>query len=89
MQLEWDPAKDAQNVARRGFSFAIVERLDWETSHTVEDIWADCDERRYITVGWIDATLYVIIWTPRGDNVRIISARKANARDRSLYAQET
>ncbi len=89
MSLEWDPAKDAQNVARHGVSFTIMERFDWETSHTLEDVETDCDERRYVTAGWIDATLYVIVWTPRGDNVRIISARKADAQDRRLYAKAT
>ena len=79
----------SQNVARRGFSFAIVERLDWETAHTFEDTRANYGERRYLTVGWIDARLYVIVWTPRGDVVRIISAREADARDRRLYAEET
>lgn len=88
MPLEWDPAKDAQNVARRGISFAIVERLEWETSVTIEDT-RDYGERRFITVGVIDAQLYVVVWTPRGEHMRIISVRKADARDRRIYEQET
>jgi uncharacterized DUF497 family protein len=89
MRLDWDPAKDAQNVARRGLSFALVERLDWDTAQTVEDTREAYGERRYITVGWIDARLHVLIWTPRGDTVRVISLRKADAHDRRIYAEAT
>jgi uncharacterized protein len=86
--LEWDPEKDAQNIVRRGFSFAIVERLDWESALTVEDTRADYGERRFISVGWIDNELFVVVWTPRGEAVRVISARKASARERKLYEEE-
>jgi hypothetical protein len=32
MQIEFDPAKDAANLARHGVSLAIAGRLDWENA---------------------------------------------------------
>ena len=89
MPFEWDPAKDAQNVARRGFSFAIVERLDWDTSVTFEDLRQDYGERRFVTFGLIDAELYVVVHTPRRTVDRVISMRTATKKEREWYATQT
>ncbi len=34
----------------------------------------------------VDARLVVLVWTPRGEVRRIISMRKANDREKTLYA---
>ena len=43
------------------------------------------EEDRFITVGWLDARLVVLVWTPRGEVRRIISMRKANDREKAIY----
>jgi uncharacterized protein len=86
--LEWDDAKNAKNIAARGISFAIVERLDWDTTVTARDDRLDYGEPRYITLGLIDAALYVIVHTPRGERTRIISVRRANRKERDWYATQ-
>ena len=53
---------------------------------TVEDDRRDYGEDRFITVGFLDGTMVVLVWTPRGEAYRIISMRKANERERALYA---
>jgi len=85
VSLEWDPAKEARNIARRGIPFAIVERLDWETALTNEDPGDDYGERRFFTLGMIDTALYAVVWTPRGDALRIISVRRATPKERRRY----
>ena len=40
-----------------------------------------------MTVGWLDSNVIVIVWTPRGEIRRIISMRKANDREKALYAK--
>jgi uncharacterized DUF497 family protein len=45
----------------------------------------DYEEDRFITVGWLEARLVVVVWTPRGEVRRIISMRKANDREKALY----
>jgi len=42
-------------------------------------------EDRYELIGRIDDRLYVLIYTPRNDGIRIISARKANLREVQRY----
>lgn len=52
---------------------------------TVEDDRRDYGEDRFITIGFLDGTMVVLVWTPRGGADRIISMRKANERERALY----
>ena len=52
---------------------------------TVEDDRRDYGEDRYITVGFLESSMVVFVWTPRNDAYRIISMRKANERERQLY----
>ena len=52
---------------------------------TVEDDRQDYGEDRFITIGFLDATMVVLVWTPRDGAHRIISMRKANERERTFY----
>ena len=51
----------------------------------VEDDRRDYGEDRYITIGFLDLAMVVLVWTPRNSAYRIISMRKANERERALY----
>jgi uncharacterized protein len=46
MNVTFDPAKNARNVAERGLSFERVAELDWETAISEEDSRSDYGERR-------------------------------------------
>ena len=52
---------------------------------TVADNRQDYGEDRFITIGFLDAAMVVLVWTPRDGAHRIISMRKANERERTLY----
>lgn len=52
---------------------------------TVEDDRRDYGEERFITIGFLDETMVVLVWTPRDGTHRIISMRKANERERAFY----
>ena len=52
---------------------------------TVEDDRRDYGEARFITIGFLDDAMVVLVWTPRNNGYRIISMRKANERERKLY----
>jgi len=54
---------------------------------TLQDQRQDYGEPRFITAGWLDARLVVLLWTPRGLARRIISMRKANEREIDKYKQ--
>lgn len=52
---------------------------------TVEDDRRDYGEARYITVGYLDGDMVVLVWTPRDEACRVISMRRANERERQFY----
>ena len=52
----------------------------------VEDDRRAYGENRFITIGFLDGMMVILVWTPRNGTHRIISMRKANERERSLYA---
>ena len=89
MDISFDPAKNARNIAERGLPFSLVEQLDWASALIVEDVRKDYGERRFRVLGFIDERLYAVVFTPRADKVHIISLRKANQREVCLYEQET
>ena len=45
----------------------------------------DYPEERYITVGLLAGRMVIVVWTPTPDGRRIISMRKANAREQTRY----
>ena len=52
---------------------------------TVEDDRQDYGESRFITIGFLDSRMVILVWTPRDDAYRIISMRKANEREQAIY----
>jgi uncharacterized DUF497 family protein len=84
-RYEWDPAKAASNHRRHGVYFAdAVGVLEDERAITIEDV--STSEERFKTLGTdLLGRLLVVIYTHRGDTIRLISARKANAPQRAIY----
>ena len=52
---------------------------------TDEDDRRNYGEDRFITIGFLDERMVILVWTPRNDACRIISMRKANEREKALY----
>jgi len=50
-----------------------------------EDVRNVYSESRFIAYGYIHARFAVVVYTMRGDNLRIISLRKANKREVNQY----
>lgn len=88
MNIEFDEAKSERNARERGLPFELAERFDFDTALIRPDIRRDYGESRYQAFGLIDNRLYFLAFSLRGDAVRIISLRKANAREVRFYEQE-
>lgn len=88
MELEWDEGKRLRNIKERGLDFADVERFDPASVRTSPDLRHDYGERRFNSIGYLDGRLCKFCWTPRNGKVRIISLRKANARECEAYEAE-
>ena len=86
--LTWDEIKAEANLAKHGVSFALARQFDWDTAVTIEDQRRDYGESRFSSTGYIGTRLYVLVFTPRGNDLRVISLRKANRRDVRDYDQQ-
>jgi uncharacterized protein len=90
IEFEWDEAKSEQCLRDRGFAFAFVVSAFVDPGRRVEiDQRWQYGELRYRLYGRIDGRVFVVVYTMRGRTIRIISARKANARERRRYDEGT
>ena len=88
MSYEWDPNKEKSNFKKHGVKFAdAVGVFEDENAITIED--DDAKEDRFITIGmdFLNRIL-VVVYTFRNIVIRIISARKATARERKIYEEQ-
>jgi len=88
MPVSYDPAKSERNEAERGLSFDLAEEFAWSSALIAEDTRKDYEERRYQALGFIGEHLHMLVFTPRGGAVHVISLRRANQRERTRYAAQ-
>lgn len=87
MRITFDAVKRERTLRERGLDFARARVVFDGLTMTLPDQRQDYGEPRFITAGWLDARLVVLVWTPRGLARRIISMRKANEREIDKYKQ--
>lgn len=85
MLIEFDFNKRDKTLAERGLDFADAKKVFAGHQFTAPDNRQDYNEPRFITFGKLNERMVVIVWTPRGENRRIISMRKANEREQEFY----
>ncbi len=88
MAITFDPAKNARNIAERGLSFERVADFDWETAVVIEDTRRDYGEPRLRVMARLDGRLHAAVVTPRGEDLRVISFRRANRREVRRYGKK-
>ncbi|MGB0905619.1 MAG: BrnT family toxin, partial [Mangrovicoccus sp.] len=72
INYDWDEEKRQRTLAERGVDFAEAAGFEWETALIVGDKRRDYGEPRFRALGLIKGRLYAMVFTPRGDMVRII-----------------
>jgi uncharacterized DUF497 family protein len=85
VEFEWDPDKSEATFRQRGFDFAYAARLFAGDRIETEDTRAEYGETRVKAVGQVGPDVLAVVYTVRGGAVRIISARLANRKERSLW----
>jgi uncharacterized DUF497 family protein len=83
--VDFDPLKREATLRERGLDMARAGDIFVTRHLTVRDDRKDYGEHRFITIGFLDGRMVVAVWTQRGALVRIISLRKANEREQTLY----
>ena len=85
MKYEWDDNKRIANLERHGVDFESIHDFEWEAAYF--EAQTRDGEFRFRTIGYIGRRLHVVIFTMRGETIRIISMWKAGRRDERKYAQ--
>lgn len=89
MKFEWDPQKAEKNLKKHAVSFhEAASVLGDALSLTYPDPNHSAREHRFITVGMSrSGGVLMVAHTDRGDNIRIISARKTTRKERKYYEE--
>jgi hypothetical protein len=86
MEVEWDPNKADTNLKKHGVRFSDAEAVLFDPNAlSFEDTTAQ-GEQRFVVIGmdhlW---RLLVVVYTDRGNRIRLISARPATRSERRDY----
>lgn len=88
MKYSWDPEKAKKNYLKHGVRFPDLEPVfEDERAIIIDECFSD--EERSIIIG-MDALarILVVVYTKRGEELRIISARKAGSQERKQYGEK-
>lgn len=89
MEFEWDPRKAAANLRNHGVSFdEAAEAFYDENAVEFFDNDHSVDEVRFQLVGLSNIRLLFVGYTVRGETIRIITARKASAKQVRYYNEQ-
>lgn len=85
MEFEWDEQKEELNIKKHHISFNIAKRVFNDINRIeIYDMQHSIEEDRYNTIGMVEDVLFVV-YTERKEKIRLISARLATEKERSLY----
>ena len=87
--FEWDERKAAENDAKHGVTFETA-RVAFTDPFAIDwlDRSEDYGEDRFAIVGMVEGRLIIVVYTLRGEKIRLISARRAEPFERRRYHEE-
>lgn len=87
MKIIWDPLKAAANIRKHKIHFSDAEPVFFDPMALTREYDAT-DEQRFVSVG-LDALnrILVVVYTYRGEDIRLISARRATSKERKHYEE--
>ena len=85
MLFEWDEQKRAANLAKHGVDFEAAKLIFDGVTLEFPDNRRDYGEPRIGAFGVVQGEVLFVVYTPRGDSRRLISARKAGTYERQIY----
>ena len=86
MAFEWDLDKNQANIEKHGVPFEVAKHIFDGTVVRWLDTRKDYGEDRYIGIGKVVNASLVVVYTDRGGNIRLISARPASRKEREKYS---
>lgn len=86
MKFEYDAEKSAANKQKHGIDFERAKAL-WRDSERVEFLVMSTTEERFLVTGKIGRKYWTAVITYRGENIRIISVRRAREKEIKYYEE--
>jgi uncharacterized DUF497 family protein len=83
--VTWDAPKRRANLRKHGFDFADTEEVFAGVTLTYEDDRLAYGEQRWVTLGLLREIVVSMVHTEQGDDIHMISMRKATRRERKIY----
>lgn len=85
MEFEWDENKRQTNISKHSVDPVYAALIFEGLTVTRIDNRKDYGEVREISIGLVDGECFVVVHMQRGENIRLISARKGGRDERSAY----
>ncbi len=93
MRVTLDPSKDTSNLTKHGVSLTLAKELEWSDMQAWPDARKDYREQRMVGLVPLGDRLYCVVFVDRPPEHpterRIISLRKANAREVKRYVENS
>jgi uncharacterized DUF497 family protein len=83
VNFDWDSAKSASNEAKHGLSLAAASAL-W-AGPVVTLPSKHPGELRHLAIGLIEGRHWTVVYAPRGNRLRLISARRSRENEKTLF----
>ena len=86
MNIVWDPEKARINLEKHGMRFSDAEIVLYDPHALTQEDKDAVNEQRFVTIG-MDAIgrVLIVVYTYRGEDIRLMSARSATKRERESY----
>lgn len=88
-KFEWDPNKQKINIEKHGIDFVDVAAIFNDINRIETTVMNESGEERYITIGTVNNIILLVVYTLRGNSIRLISARRASKNERQYYKKQT
>jgi len=88
MRITWTEAKRVKTLQERDLDFARATEIFAGLHATRATHGGVGGEARFITAGFLDGRMVVLVWTPRSAARHIMSMRYAHAKEQKLWKEE-
>ena len=85
MKFEWDEKKRQANLEKHGIDFLEAEIIFSHPMIVKPDRRRDYQEERWAALGKLSTMVVYVVYAMRGENIRLISLRQANRKERKIY----
>lgn len=86
-EFEWDAGKNIVNVRKHGIDFADAVHVFSDPASISFASKIRSEEARRLIVGKVSGIFMTVVYTVRGERIRIISARHSRIAERKRYGE--